>query len=142
MQFKSILACYFLFLTSCSNTQPVMAFLQDDLYYGKATGFMDGSGKINVQSVKNENLNCLGDFRYIGMSWAGKGTLTCNDGQVARFQFQAVTGSSGYGYGKSDKGPVNFTFGMTVDEAKKYLKAPVGKKIRQIDNDKIILEDE
>ena len=67
MRFKLILACYFLFLTSCTNTQPVMAFLQDDLYYGKATGFMDGSGKINVQSVKNENLNCLGDFRYIGM---------------------------------------------------------------------------
>ena len=123
-----------------SATAPVHAFLQDDLFYGEAVGYLDRTGTINVTSALDPETKCIGEFRYIGTK-TGVGTLTCNDGQIANIQFQALSSLSGYGYGRTSKGPVSFTFGLTADEAKAYLKMPKGKTIAKTKDNKVKLVD-
>jgi hypothetical protein len=36
---------------------------------------------------------------------------------------------SGYGYGRTSRGPASFTFGLTPEQAAKYLTFPKGKQI-------------
>lgn len=111
-------------------TAPVIAILNDDLFVGEAEGYMDRTGIINVTSAVNPGLRCVGRFEYLGMR-NGAGTMQCNDGNEAQFSFNALSLLSGYGYGKSTRGPLSFTFGLTADEAEKYLKLPQGKKLKQ-----------
>ena len=54
----------------------------------------------------------------------GKGTVSCKDGSQGQFNFKGLTNLKGYGYGSSTRGPVTFTYGMTAEEAAKYLQKP------------------
>jgi len=36
-----------------------------------------------------------------------------------------------HGGGRFTRGPMNFTYGLTLEEARPYLKLPKGKKLRQ-----------
>jgi hypothetical protein len=56
--------------------------------------------------------------------------MTCNDGTEARIQFNKLTNLSGYGLGTSTKGGVSFTYGLTPEEATKYLSIPTNKRLR------------
>jgi len=42
---------------------------------------------------------------------------------------------SGYGLGRSLRGPVSVTYGLTLEEAENYLKLPQGKVIRRTEKD-------
>jgi hypothetical protein len=121
-----------------SATAPVIAILQDDLFLGTAVGYMDRTGTIDITSQVNPTLKCIGNFRYTG-SKIGVGRMTCNDGNIAEFQFNGLSMLSGYGFGKSDRGGVSFTFGLTPDEATEYLKIPSNKKLEKSSEGKTIL---
>jgi hypothetical protein len=112
-----------------SATAPVLAILADDLFTGEAVGYLDRTGKIEVTSSVSPTLRCVGEFRYTGSS-VGRGTMQCNDGNNAQFQFNSLSALSGYGFGNSSRGPMSFTYGLTVEEAKSYLRLPVGKALR------------
>jgi hypothetical protein len=116
------------YMTLTSAHAPVIAILQDDLFTGEAIGYMDRTGTIDIKSALNPELRCVGRFRYTG-SKNGIATVQCNDGNEAELSFNGLSMLSGYGYGKSTRGPASFTFGLTPDEASTYLKLPANKKL-------------
>jgi len=113
-----------------SATAPVIAILHDDLFTGTAEGYLDRTGTIDVVSKVNPDIRCIGEFQYTG-SKTGKGDMRCNDGSEANFSFNALSALSGYGYGKSSRGTLSFTFGLTVEDAREYLKLPSGKALKE-----------
>jgi hypothetical protein len=122
-----------------SATAPVIAIMHSDLFTGEAVGYMDRTGTIDLQSVVDDARRCVGQFRYTG-SKSGVAKVQCNDGAEAEMSFNALSALSGYGYGKTTRGPVSFTFGLTAEEASKYLTLPSGKKIGKR-QDRPVLED-
>lgn len=111
-----------------SATAPVIAILNDDLFVGTAEGYANRTGKIEITSKVNPDVRCIGNFRYLN-SGGGDGSMQCNDGHVADFNFTALSMLSGYGIGKSTKGATSFTYGLTIDDAQKYLLLPKGKRV-------------
>jgi hypothetical protein len=111
-----------------SATSPVIAILADDLFLGEATGYMDRTGTIQIRSSVNEDIRCVGEFRYTGAK-TGIAKVRCNDGAEAALDFTGLSTLSGYGFGKSSRGPASFTFGLTPEQASQYLKLPRGKKL-------------
>ena len=57
--------------------------------------------------------------------------MTCNDGEIANFQFNSISALSGYGYGKSSRGGFSFTFGLSLEQAKARLRLPKNKIIKK-----------
>ena len=111
-----------LLLTSCTNASgarmglftarsPVAVTIKGDVFAGWAVGDITGRGTIEIQSHINPEISCVGEFRYIS-TWTltGLGTMSCNDGAMANFNFKGLTNLKGYGYGTSNKGPVTFTY--------------------------------
>jgi len=111
-----------------SATAPVFAILTDDLYTGTAIGYMDRTGSIELTSSLDSASKCVGEFHYTG-SKTGVATVSCNDGNLAKLQFNALGPLSGYGVGRSTRGPASFTFGLTLEQASKYLTIPNGKRL-------------
>lgn len=111
-----------------SATAPVMAILYDDLLLGEAVGYLDRTGTISVQSAANPQTRCVGEFRYTG-SRTGTAVLRCNDGSEAVLSFNALSSLSGYGYGRTSRGPASFTYGLTPEEAGQYLTLPDRKRL-------------
>lgn len=105
-----------------------LAILQDDLFVGEAICYMDRTGAIDIKSAINDDLRCVGQFRYTG-SKIGVASVQCNDGNVAELSFNALSMLSGFGYGKTTRGTASFTFSLTPDEASAYLKLPARKKL-------------
>ena len=144
--FRVLIFIIALSLSSCANkagsraglftaTAPVHAFLLNDLFYGEAVGYLNRTGVITINSVYNPDKKCVGKFIYTDFR-SGEGSLTCNSGETAVIQFKALSSLSGYGYGKSDAGPVSFTYGLTAKDAAKYLELPKGKTITQKKDEK------
>ncbi|PUE29024.1 hypothetical protein B9Z39_02805 [Limnohabitans sp. JirII-29] len=102
--------------------------LADDLFLGEAVGYMDRTGTIDIKSALNPDTRCVGSFRYTGAK-TGVASVRCNDGEEAVLNFNALSTLSGYGIGKTSKGPASFTFGLTPEEAAQYLTLPKGKKL-------------
>lgn len=104
---------------------PVVATIQGDIFVGWAIGDFTGAGTISLTSAVDSENTCVGEFRYIS-TWtrSGEGTISCKDGSLASFNFKGLDNLRGFGYGSSSRGPVTFTYGMTADEASKYLQKP------------------
>ena len=98
-------------------TAPVHEFLLDDLFYGEAVGYLNRTGVITINSVYNPDKKCVGKFIYTDFR-SGEGSLTFNSGETVVTQFKALSSLGGYRYGKSDPGPVSFTYGLTAKDAK------------------------
>jgi hypothetical protein len=112
-----------LVLSSCSVSANVVGIVgkSDDMFTGKATGYPDRTGTIEMESPVS-NRRCIGEFRYTGER-TGRGTLTCSDGQTANIQFIALSSTSGHGMGQTDRGePIRFTYGLTAQESRPYLR--------------------
>jgi hypothetical protein len=107
---------------------PVIAIMYDDLFVGEAIGHIDHTGTIDMHSALDAGKRCVGEFRYTGSN-SGVASLQCNDGAAARISFNALSMLSGYGYGRTTRGPVSFAYGLTPEEAAKYLTLPTGKKL-------------
>lgn len=109
-------------LSGCSVTAPVTGVLGNggEVLKGTATGYADKTGTIFMESASGK-LKCSGDYGYIGTS-SGRGKLFCNDGRTADVQFNAITYTTGYGYGvASDGTAIRFTYGLSDDEGRRYL---------------------
>lgn len=111
-----------------SADAPVIAMLKDDLFVGQTTGYADRTGTINVHSVVNPEIKCIGNFQYTASN-SGQAHLQCNDGAEADLTFNSLTLLSGYGYGRSSRGPASFTYGLTPEQANQYLQFPPHKKL-------------
>jgi len=93
-------------LAGCAMTLPLRGQSEsgDETFTGKATGYMDGGGTLELTS--NRGLNCKGDFVYVTHR-NGEGTFTCTNGKSGSFTFVS-TGTRGTG--KGSIGARNFTF--------------------------------
>ncbi|MBV8145268.1 MAG: hypothetical protein JO184_09705 [Gammaproteobacteria bacterium] len=108
-----------------SATAPVLAIMYDDLFVGETVGYLNGSGTIDAHSELDPGKRCVGSFHYTA-AHAGTAQLRCNDGADS---FNALTTLSGGGYGRTSRGPVSFSYGLTPEEAARYLTVPAGKKL-------------
>jgi hypothetical protein len=111
-----------------SVTLPVIAILHDDLFVGEAVGYLDRTGTIDLRSVLDPEIKCIGSFRYTGLR-TGLADMQCDDGAEATLSFNALSAFSGYGYGSTPRGPASFTFGLNREEAASHLTLPQGKKL-------------
>jgi hypothetical protein len=102
--------------------EPVFAKVgpQSIMYEGIATGYLDSTG---TMKMKNSSGNvCVGSLRYT-TNWTGDGSMRCDDGDSARFEFQGISGFSGYGTGTTRKGnQIKFVYGVEEEEIHQYLK--------------------
>jgi len=111
-----------------SVTGDVIAIMAGELYLGEAEGHYDGSGSLAIHAQKNPALKCTGEFTS-SKELGGKGELRCTDGSSATFRFDRITIFRGHGSGTFSRGPMNFTYGMSVEESRRYLVLPKGKRL-------------
>jgi len=132
----------FLLMGGCSISAPVHSITRIEgkilTFDGIAVGYLDRTGTIDMQSA--DGVNCTGEFRYTGTR-TGIGSLTCSNGEKAKIQFTALGAASGYGYGTSSSGyPIAFTFGLSEEHGKQYLKLSdefaASQPKKRIDTDK------
>jgi hypothetical protein len=110
-----------------SATGTVIALLAGELFLGQAEGHLDGSGTLAIRSQANAALSCRGEFTSSAAS-GGAGELQCSDGATGTFTFQRLDLWSGHGTGEIARGPISFTYGLSAEQSKLYLKLPVGFK--------------
>ena len=108
---------------------PVIAVLYDDLFLGELQGLGSGRGSVTVESKLHSSVRCIGVYQR-ETALAGGGDMRCNDGALFVFRYQALTATTGYGFGNSPRGPMTFTWGMTPEQSIPYLKLPAGRTIR------------
>jgi len=96
-------------LGGCALTLPVRGQVTtgDETFTGKATGYMDGAGTLELTSSKG--MTCSGTFVYVSRR-DGQGTFTCSNGQSGAFSFVS-TGTRGTGTGRIGSREFTFTFG-------------------------------
>jgi hypothetical protein len=111
-----------------SATGLVIAILADDLFVGEAEGHLSGAGTLAIHSQKTPDLTCLGQFTS-SAELGGSGQLQCSDGATAKFHFQRLSILRGYGVGSFTRGSMSFAYGLTAEEAVRYLMLPAGKKL-------------
>ena len=115
-----------------SATGNVIAIMDGELFVGEAEGHLSGDGTISIHSQKRPGLTCAGDFVSSSETKQGAGKLHCSDGTTSTFQFQRLTVRSGHGAGTfGKKGSMTFSYGLTVDKARPFLKLPKGKSLAQ-----------
>lgn len=111
----------FLLAAGCSVTTEVYGVVgeENDIYSGQATGYQDGTGKIELHNATGAR--CVGQFAN-STGKSGHGLLSCSDGQRAAIQYTTLSMTSGYGFGTSNTGrPVKFFYGMTPQMGAKYI---------------------
>src|SRR6266550_784554 len=95
-------------------TLPVIAILNDNLFIGEAIAHIDRTGTIALRSVVDPKDRCVGSFRFTSLK-AGLADMRCDDGVEAQLSFNALGVFSGYGYGRTLRGPASFTFGLNPE---------------------------
>jgi hypothetical protein len=111
-----------------SSTGPVIAIIAGKLFQGEAEGNFDGSGTIMIQSNTKPDVTCSGQFTS-SAELGGAGNLKCSDSSTSTIKFQRLSIFRGYGTGSSSKGQMSFTYGLSADESRPYLKMPPGKAL-------------
>jgi hypothetical protein len=111
-----------------SATGMVIAILADELFLGEAEGHLDGAGTLAIHSQKTPALTCVGQFTS-SAELGGEGQLQCSDGSSATFHFQRLSMRKGHGAGSFSRGAMSFSYGLSADEAARYLELPKGKKL-------------
>jgi hypothetical protein len=122
-----------------SAKRPVIAILGGVLYVGTAEGHLSGAGTLAIRSQADSSVTCTGEFTSSAEA-GGVGELRCSDGASAKFRFDRLTVFSGHGSGTFGKGTMTFTYGLTAEESKPYLKLAPGKKLKQ-DGEELALVD-
>lgn len=122
-----------------SATGEVIAIMAGNLFVGEAEGHLSGAGTLAIHSQKNPALTCRGEFTS-SAELGGKGQLRCSDGTTSTFRFQRLTLRKGHGTGNFGRGAMSFSYGLTAEEARPYLKLPKGKKLKR-DGTKLELVD-
>ena len=109
-----------------SSTGPVIAILGGELLVGEVTAHLAGWGTIALHSPSDPALTCVGEFSATD-ALGDAGQLKCSDGASATFEFQRLSLRRGHGTGKSNRGALSFTYGLTAEESAPYLKLPAGQ---------------
>ena len=113
-----------------SATGAVIAIMAGNLFLGEAEGHLSGAGTLAIHSQKNPALTCRGEFTS-SAELGGKGQLRCSDGTTSTFKFQRLSLRRGHGTGSFGRGSMSFSYGLSAEEARPYLKLPKGKKLKQ-----------
>jgi hypothetical protein len=113
-----------------SKTGPVIAIMGNELFLGEAEGHLSGGGTIAIHSQRNPALTCVGQFTS-SAELGGSGQMQCSDGATGTYRFKRLSLEKGYGTGSLGKRSMSFTYGLTIEESKPYLKVPPGKKLEQ-----------
>ena len=111
-----------------SKTGPVIAIMADELFLGEAVGHLSGAGTIAIHSQRNPGITCLGKFTS-SAELGGSGQMRCSNGATGTYRFTRLTMEKGHGQGRYNQRPMSFTYGLTADESRPYLKLPAGKKL-------------
>lgn len=111
-----------------SKTGPVIAIMANDLFLGEAVGHLSGAGTIAIRSQRNPGVTCLGKFTS-SAEHGGLGQMRCSNGATGTYHFKRLSMEKGYGEGRYNQRSMSFTYGLTADESKPYLKLPTGKKL-------------
>ena len=111
-----------------SKTGPVIAIMANDLFLGEAVGHLSGAGTIAIYSQRNPGVTCLGKFTS-SAELGGLGQMQCSNGATGTYHFKRLSMEKGYGEGRYNQRAMSFTYGLTADESKPYLKLPTGKKL-------------
>jgi hypothetical protein len=113
-----------------SKTGPVIAIMANDLFLGEAVGHLSGAGTIAIRSQRNPGVTCLGKFTS-SVELGGLGQMRCSNGATGTYHFKRLSMEKGYGAGRYSQRSMSFTYGLTADESRPYLKLPPGKKLEQ-----------
>jgi hypothetical protein len=113
-----------------SRTGPVIAIMANDLFLGEAVGHLSGAGTMTIHSLLNPVVTCVGQFTS-SPELGGSGQMRCSDGTTGSYRFKRLSLVKGYGAGIYHQHSMSFTYGLTADESKPYLKLPLGKKLEQ-----------
>jgi hypothetical protein len=111
-----------------SKTGPVIAIMANDLFLGEAVGHLSGAGTIAIHSQRNPGVTCDGKFTS-SAELGGLGQMHCSNGATGTYHFKRLSMEKGYGAGSYSRRSMSFTYGLTADESKPYLKLPPGKKL-------------
>jgi hypothetical protein len=111
-----------------SRTGPVIAIMGNELLLGEAEGHLSGAGTIAIHSQRNPGLTCVGRFTS-SAELGGSGQMQCSDGTTGTYRFKRLSMEKGYGTGILGKRSMSFTYGLTVEESKRYLRMSPGKKL-------------
>ncbi len=111
-----------------SATGEVIAVLGGELFLGEAEGHLSGAGTLAIHSQKKPDLTCSGQFTS-SAELGGKGQLRCIDGTSATFHFERLSIRRGHGTGSFVRRSMSFTYGLSAEEARPYLKLPKDKKL-------------
>ena len=122
-----------------SSTGPVIAIFAGELFLGEAEGNLDGSGTISIRSSTRPDVTCVGQFTS-SAKLGGVGSLQCSDSATATIKFKRLSIFRGYGTGISSRGTMSFTYGISANDSKPYLKLPSGTALR-LDGKDLVLVD-
>ncbi len=111
-----------------SATGAVIAIMAGNLFVGEAEGHLNGAGTLAIHSQRNPALTCKGAFTS-SAEHGGQGQLRCSDGTTSKFKFQRLSIRRGHGTGSFGRASMSFSYGLTAEEARPYLKLPKGKKL-------------
>ena|SRR5688572_13961920 len=113
-----------------SSTGPVIAILDGELLVGEVTAHLAGWGTIALRAPADPALTCVGEFSATE-ALGDAGQLRCSDGASATFEFQRLSLRRGHGAGRSNRGALSFTYGLSAEESAPYLKLPPGKALSE-----------
>ncbi len=111
-----------------SKTGPVIAIMANDLFVGEARGHLNGGGTIAIHSQRNPDVTCVGEFTS-SAALGGSGQMLCSNGTTGSYRFKRLSLVKGYGAGSYHQHSMSFTYGLSADESRPYLKLPPGKKL-------------
>ena len=111
-----------------SKTGPVIAIMANELFLGEAEGHLSGAGTIAIHSQRNPDVACVGQFTSSAVI-GGSGQMLCSNGTTGTYRFKRLSLVKGYGVGSYHQHSMSFTYGLTADESRPYLKLPAGKKL-------------
>lgn len=120
-----------------STRTPAIAVVNGQLLQGEVLLQPDRTGSATLKSAAQGQAtgadpsvvsSCVGQLRYTS-TVAGSIDLRCNGGIGEELRFTMLSETRGYAYGQSPAVPISLTYGLTVTEAKAYLKLPPGKQL-------------
>lgn len=111
-----------------SRTGDVIAIMAGELFVGQAEGHFGGAGTLAIHAQQDPAVTCSGEFTS-SKELGGKGQLRCTDGASATFRFDRLSMTRGHGNGTFTRGPMSFTYGLSVEDSRPYLQLPAGKHL-------------
>lgn len=111
-----------------SSKSPATLLINGQLMEGSVLLAPDRTGTVEFAAEKGDISRCGGGLRFTATS-TGAIDLRCSDGTALELAYTMLRDTSGYAYGQSSSGPVSLVFGMSVMDARAFLRLPPGRKL-------------